>query len=657
MRLTFGRIGESCNKHVKPGNGLEGGNVRKHVTLGVIAALVAALALAASGYGSNKSAGSSAAANRPTSAKKGPFEGPLSIGTPKRGGTYTEGWDTSFSFTDNFDPTGEYLGDAWGVMTNLLVRTLVSYRHTEGAAGNVPVPDLATALPRPTNGGKTWTFHLKSGIKFGPPLNREITSKDIAYALARLANPKNGGQYAFYYTAIKGWDAVANGKATTISGIQTPNDKTIVLNLTRRQGDFLFRMSMPATGPIPEEVAKCFDGKPGNYGRDVVSSGPYMFAGSGDVKAGSCPIQPMSGYNGSTTMSFVRNPNYSQSTDKWRKNYPDKFELVVNANPTDIVNRVQNGSYDGSNLQPPPNVLQQYATKSSLHNQLHVNPGDRTWYLSMNLTQAPFDDIHVRKAMNFAMDKISMRKAWGGPLAGQIATHIVPPTMIPNTTLSEYDPYSTPGGRGDAKKAQAEMKLSKYDKNHDGKCDASACKNLLMIADTIHQYTAMVPTIQAGASKIGITLKVRTVAHAYPVIQTTSNNIPFEDRSGWGKDYPDPLTFFNALFTSAALIPQGNTNYALVGITPAINKAKKLGVKGNLKNVPNVDSRFDLCNPPIGSPRKHCWESLDKYLMEKVVPWVPYLWQTPDRITGPTVTHWDWDQFSTTTAYSQVAVK
>ena len=122
------------------------------------------------------------------------------------GGTYRVGWENSFGFTDNFDPTGEYLGDAQSIQSSLLVRTLVGYDHVAGVAGNKLVPDLATDVPEPTDNGLTYTFKLKNGITFGPPLNRPITSADVRYAMERLAVPKNGGQYAFYYSVIKGFD-------------------------------------------------------------------------------------------------------------------------------------------------------------------------------------------------------------------------------------------------------------------------------------------------------------------------------------------------------------------------------------------------------------------------------------------------------------------
>jgi peptide/nickel transport system substrate-binding protein len=369
-------------------------------------------------------------------------------------------------------------------------------------------------------------------------------------------------------------------------------------------------------------------------------------------------LKPFSGYAGANGnhMTLVRNPNYNQATDPWRRNYPDVFQFVVNSNADDIFNKVQAGQYDDEVSSPSPKVLRQYVTNSSLKKRLLPNIGDRTWYLTMNLTQPPFDDIHVRKAMNYIIDKQALRLAWGGALEGQIATHIVPPVLY-NNGLSEYDPYATPNESGDLKKAQAEMKQSKYDPGHTGSCTASACKGVLMIGDVRSVDNRMIPVIQADAKKIGITFTVRQINGAYTTIQTTSKNIPISERPGWGKDYADPSTFFAELFSSGAIIPSGNTNYSLVGITPALNASKKLGVKGDLSNVPSVDPDINACQKKLAQARITCWENLDKTLMTKVVPWVPYLWANNVVIVGPNVTHWNYDQFSDGTAYSQVSVK
>jgi peptide/nickel transport system substrate-binding protein len=636
--------------------------MRKTLRLAPLLAAVLALAIVAAGCGAKKSSSgaqpNTGSGNTSSANSIANYISSYDNGTPQKGGDYRVGWEQSFGFTDNFDPTGEYLGDAFGIYVNLLLRPLIGYKHEGGAAGNQLIGDLAASVPKPTDNGLTYTYHLRSGIKFGPPVNRVITSKDVAYALNRLADPKNGGQYAFYYSVIKGWDAVDGGKAKTVTGITTPNNNTLVIKLTTKTGDFNYRMSMPATAPIPPEVGKCFQGKAGAYGRDVISSGPYMIAGSAGKFTSCSALKPFSGYAGDTGnhLTLVRNPNYNQSTDQYRKNYPDKFSFVINSNADDIYNQVAAGTLDDDVASAQPKTIRQYVTDPNLKKRLMVNSGDRTWYLSMNLTQPPFDDIHIRKAMNYIMDKQALRKAWGGPVVAQIGTHIAPPTMYGNG-LSEYDPYATPNDSGDLAKAQAQVKQSKYDPGKTGKCTASACKGVLMIADTRAVDTRMIPVIQNSAKKIGITFTVRSINGAYTTIQTTSKNIPFSERPGWGKDYADPYTFFGELFDSRALIPTGNTNYSLVGITPQINTQKKLGVKGNLKGVPNVNSDIDACQAKLGQPRTTCWQNLDKKLMETVVPWVPYLFANDIAILGPKVTHWQYDQYSDTSAYSQVAVK
>jgi peptide/nickel transport system substrate-binding protein len=573
------------------------------------------------------------------------------------GGTLRVGWEQSFGFTDTFDPTGEYLGDAFGIYSSLLVRTLVGYNHVPDAAGNKLVPDIATSVPVPTNGGTVYTFHLKPGIKFSPPVNRAITSKDIAYAMQRVARPKNGAQYSFYYSVIKGFDAYGSGKAKSIGGIKTPNNSTIVFTLTHPTGDFLYRMSMPATGPIPQEVAKCFEGQPGKYGLDQISTAGYMLKGIDKVDISSCnALKAASGFDGQTILDLVRNPNYDPKTDSRaaRENYPDEIQFIVNSSADDIYAKIDAGELDIANSTIPPQVLRKYATTASLKPQFHQNSGDRTWYITLNLTQPPFDDIHVRKAMNYILDKPSLIQAWGGPVFGKIANHIVPDTLF-NNQLAEFVPYKTAGDRGSVAKAKAAMKGSKYDTKGNGTCGAPECRNVYLLADTRLVDTKLVPVMEADAKKIGISFKVHTINGAYPTLQTPSKDVAISERPGWGKDYADALTFFTPLFDGRTIIPNGNTNYALVGITPAT--AKKVGVKGNVDNVPSVDKILDRCTALIGQPRLACYENLDKYLMTKVVPWVPYMWSYVTRITSKNVTKYGFDQFATTPAYAHMAVK
>jgi peptide/nickel transport system substrate-binding protein len=575
-----------------------------------------------------------------------------------RGGTYRVE-ATDFGFSNNFDPTGEYTTNAWGMYRGLLIRTLVGYKMTAGAAGNQLVPDLATSVPTATDGGLTWTFTLKSGVRYAPPVNRVITSHDIVTAFERIAKPALAAQYGFYYTTIAGMDTYASGKAKTISGITTPNNQTVVFHLTTPTPDFLYRLSLPAAGPIPQEVSKCFT-TPGGYGRDVVSSGPYMIQGSDKVNIASCStIQPMAGFDPSSKLIIVRNPNYNPSTDStsMRTALPNEFAFTINSNQADIFNRIKAGQADDS-LNAPPASAVATLVASNQKQLIKTGGADATKYISMNLTQAPFDDIHVRKAVNLIMDKAGLQQANGGPLFGLIATHIVPDTMYNNdSAITGYNPYPSANNAGDLAAAQAQMRQSKYDPKQDGLCDTSACKNVFTIAVNTSQDLNEIPVVQSALAKLGITLNIRqlTPSAASGVVSTVSRNVPLALSQGFAKDYADPSTFM-VLFESSSIAPTGNINASLVGLTPAL--AQQLGVtipKGDV--IPSVDAQAAACGKiPTGNARTTCYINLDKYLMENVVPWVPYLSLNQVHMISPAVTTWDYDQSSDTTAYSHVAV-
>jgi ABC-type transport system substrate-binding protein len=198
------------------------------------------------------------------------------------------------------------------------------------------------------------------------------------------------------------------------------------------------------------------------------------------------------------------------------------------------------------------------------------------------------------------------------------------------------------------------MSKSKY-ANNNGVCTAKECKGVLMIADVRAVDKAMVPIVQSSAKKIGITFTVRTVNGAYPVIQTTSRNVPISQRPRWFKDYADPSTFIDPLFKGANIIPTGNTNYALVGLKPG--QADQLGIKGNVNNVPSIDALANRCQKLVGNPRVTCYANIDRVLTTQIVPWVPYMSAKAVYIIGPNVTRWNFDQSSGYPALAHVAVK
>jgi peptide/nickel transport system substrate-binding protein len=580
---------------------------------------------------------------------------------PEKGGVLRTAI-SDFGFTNGFDPTGEYVAVAIGLYgaTN---RTLVSTKHIADAPGNELFPDLAEGDPEISPDGLKYTFKLKSGVKWAPPLDRDVTSKDVAYAFQRMNAAPLVAQYGFYYFGvIKGMDGKAKSAETTISGIETPDDQTIIFNLEKPTGDFLYRLNMPAAGPIPEEVGKCFT-KAGDYGRYVMSNGPYMIQGSDQLDISSCDtMKPISGFDPSKSITLVRNPNYDQATDDTRANYVDGIVVSVNTNIDDIFSQVQAGNLDSSiSDQPPKPVLQQYLTDAAKKPFLHSNSGDRTWYITMNWATPPFDDIHVRKAVNWVMDKAGILQAWGGTTFGEIATHNIPPIVLGGLLPgSEYNPYPSEGNKGDEAKAKEEMKQSKYDSNKDGVCDAPECSNLVMINRNVTPWTDAEAVVVSSLEKIGIKVKPRELASsaAYTTIQTVKNKIPIALNAGWGKDYADPYSFVGALFDSRSIIATGNTNYPLLGMTP--EQAQSLGIEyPEGVTIPSVDADVDACQKiPNTEPdqRNTCFADLDKKIMEEGVAWVPYLWANNITVSGSTVTKFEFDQFSGYLSYTQMAV-
>ena len=575
-------------------------------------------------------------------------------GEVSKGGTLT--WEReSFDFTGGFDPTGEYLGDAWGIMTNLLIRNLVSYPHAPGAEGNEIVPDLAEDLPEISDDELTYTFKIKDGVMFGPPVSREITSKDVEYAFRRIATESLVAQYGtYYYGIIEGLDKAGKDPGPGgISGIETPDDKTIVFTLTEPTGDFLNRLAMPAATPFPEEVAGCFT-KAGQYGRYLVSSAGYMFEGADEMDISSCKtMEPISGFDPSQYQYFVRNPDYDQSTDDYRQNNFDRMEFVINTNTNDVEQKVLQGGDNDIIHNPTPATLRRLLQGDAGEAELHSDPGDRTWYLTMNLLEKPWDDVNVRKAANYIMDKDALRRVWGGETAGEIATHIVPDTLL-NGLLEDYNPYETEGDRGDEEAAKEAMSQSEYDTDGDGVCDADACKNVLHITANEPPYSEMVPVIEQSLEKIGITLDTREVADAYTPILNVGREVPFSSRPGWGKDYPDASTFVGVLFSGEALC-EGNYNYSLVGLTK--ENADECGIDYPYEP-PSINDQVTECNEiPQGDERVQCWAEIDQFLMEEIVPWVPYLEANANYATSGDVTQYVFDQFTTTPAWSKLAVE
>jgi peptide/nickel transport system substrate-binding protein len=441
-----------------------------------------------------------------------------------------------------------------------------------------PVPDLATALPTVSDGGKTLTIHIKSGIKYSPPLqNRTVAAADIKYALERCLTPKIGNGYAgAYFTPIVGAPAMLAGKATTAPGIQAPNATTLVLRLTQPEGVLATgqALALPCTTPIPQSYAAKFDkGASSSYGMHQVFTGPYMIKGAG---TGTVPPQ---GYTPSKILDLVRNPSWNRSTDSIRA--ADLNEILIKEGyTTDVASRdILNGSdmMSGDFAAPPPAIAKQYL--KSKPSQFHVEASQSVRYIGMNPKTPPFGNINVRKAIIAVTDRNALILTRGGPYIGIPATHWIAPEM-PGFSSAGGD--AGPGNdfyansNGDVALAESYMKKAGY---ATGKYTGGP---LLMVADNASPAKETAEAFATQIAQIGFKVNLEEVPNATMLSKfcTVPKSQPALCPSmGWGKDFFDSQSLIDPLFDGSNIASTGNTNLAQLNdptVNAEISKANQL---------------------------------------------------------------------------------
>jgi len=563
-----------------------------------------------------------------------------------------------------FDPQKEYYTVSWEYYRCCLLRTLMSYEGVPTAEGGADIfPDLAADEPTVSGDGLTTTFQIKPGLMYAPPKDdTEITAQDFIRAMEREANPKANAGYSFYYSVIEGFDDFAAGRADTITGLSAPDTHTLAIRTTSPIGDIGYRFAMAATAPIPPdgegERLGVAEGHDRNYGRFLVASGPYMFEGSETMDFSVDPKDQTEapGYVPGRQIVLVRNPSWEaeRDSDQLRDAYPDRIEVRIGGDNDDLYNQVAAGDLDFVvDGVVPAEKIREYQTNPDLQDMINVYASDAVRYVSFNLAVPPFDDIHVRKAVNWAFDKQGFRQLRGGPTVGEIAGHIFV-NSLQGGLLSDYDPYETTNASGDVERAKEEMALSKYDTDGDGLCDAPECKDILTVTDREDPYPGQAALLKQFLEPIGLTLDVKQLelGTMYNQCNDANSHHALCAGPGWGKDYADGITFGEPLFASAGLW-ESCCNYSLLGAS-----ADQLTEWGyDVTEVPSVDQEVQECSAlEPGDERFQCWAELDRQLMEEVVPWVPYLFDTNVDIISKSVEFYSFDQFAGVAAFDSMAV-
>jgi peptide/nickel transport system substrate-binding protein len=467
-----------------------------------------------------------------------------------------------------------------------------------------PTPDLAVDYPKIADGGKTLTIKIKPGIKYSPPLqDRTVSAKDVKYALERIFLPQVANGYAgVYFSGISGVKEYQSGKAKEVSGIQAPDDQTLVLKLDRPQGVLAtgVALGLPGSVPVPKDYAQKYDkGKQSTYGEHQVFTGPYMVPNDSSGK--------LTGYTPGKELQLVRNPSWDAKTD-FKPAYLDKIVFKAGNDLTVASRKILSGqSLLNGDFAAPPTAVLKSALKTN-KDQLSIEPGSSIRYVSLNSTVKPFDNINVRKAVAAVMNKNDLRTTRGGPTLGPIATHFIPPGM---PGYEEAGGAKGPEGLDFNENPNGDLKLAmEYMKKGGFPTGKYTGPPLLMVGDNQPPASKTGEALQSQLETLGFKLNYRQVQH--PTMQSKFCNVPKANVAicpnlGWGKDFADAQSMIDPLFNGKAIVPAGNVNTAEV-------------------NDPKLNAKMDKAEEIVDvKERAQAWADIDKEITAGAYM-VPWLW-------------------------------
>jgi peptide/nickel transport system substrate-binding protein len=486
-------------------------------------------------------------------------------------------------------------------------RTLYAYAPDDPSS---IVPDLAAGPPQISSDGKTLTVKLRSGVRFSPPVNREVTSRDVAYAIERGFNPHVANPYAStYYGVVVGADRATGGP---IAGIQTPDDHTIVFRLVRPTASLLAQATvLPLDAPVPAEYAKPFDAKaPSTYANYVVGTGPYMLtADRGGRVLGT-------GYVPGRSITLVRNPNWSASTDK-RAAYLDGVAIRIGGSPTVSGRQVLAGRSLVLADSPTPALVKQ----AYLHDrgQLYLSPGAGTNYAALNTTIPPFDNANLRKAVAAQLDRDQMRKVRGGAVVGDVASHFLYPGVIGFEQAggqqgTGVDFLANPAG--DSALAARYMKAAGYPS---GRYTGGQTVQIVGLAGSPDSDDAQIfqQALQDLGFKTNLKLVDSTVMYAR-FCGLPKAKVQACPNVGWIRDFADPQTVLDVAFNGADIAPENNPNWPQLN-DPAINRA------------------MTSAEVAVGTQaRANAWAAIDRQITATAAA-IPWLWDRQPNIFAANV--------------------
>jgi peptide/nickel transport system substrate-binding protein len=519
------------------------------------------LTLAVAACGSSSSGGSSGgSATVKLPLKAGENAASESITGGKQGGTLQVLSSEGFQ---HLDPGSSYFAIDYGAVyvTQRPLFVFMPNSQTELS------PDLAKEIPTAsnggiTNGGKTVTIHIQPNVKYAPPVNRTVTSQDVAYAIERMADPNVGNGYwtSYFANAIVG---AAKAKGGPISGIQTPNPTTLVIHLTGTVANTVIQaLSLPGSAPVPKSVVAPLDKHaPTNFGvTQLTATGPYMI--QGEDKANSIA----SGYTAGKSLTLVRNPNWSASTYTGPYKPPaylNQINISIGGDPSVIGPQVLKGKnmveYDTPTHATVQEAYQRYPS------QITFTTGAGDHYMTLNNSKPPFNNVNIRRAVYANLNRDAIIKEKGGVLTGEPGTHFVYPGTAGFDQAGGYPGPNYPWNAhtsGDLAVAKQYMKKAGYPS---GKYTGNGTVTVVA-SNNGQDELAINQIVKQDLTQLGFKVNLAQVDQSvmYTKCQNPKQEVDACPDGGWLRDFNDPFSILYPTLSSAAITPTVTNNFGLV---------------------------------------------------------------------------------------------
>jgi peptide/nickel transport system substrate-binding protein len=434
------------------------------------------------------------------------------------------------TFPDYLDPSMSYTVEGWSALWETYV-PLLTYVHADGAAGTKVIPGLARALPKISDGGRTYTLYLRKGLYYsdGTPVRASDFPATIERMLA-MNSPATP-----FFTEIVGAERFSKTKQGSIPGIEA-DDKTgrIVIHLTQPRSTFENELAMLFAAPLPAGTKRedlSADPPPG--------TGPYEIVAS---KPGS-------------HWEYRRNPEWAKHNGKLMPRIPsghfDQIDAKVIANPETAVNEVEQGRFDWMEEQPPADRYQELRDRYE-GTQLVITPQIDIYYFWMNVERPPFNDVRVRRAINYAIDPAALERIYGGQL--RAIQQVLPAAMPGHQTFHPY-PHNM-------KKAR-ELIAAADPKDRD----------ISVFTYDVDPNKQAAEYYEGVLRELGFHTTLKTVAAAnYTTVIGNESTAELDTGLGdWFIDYPHPNDYFQPQLSGESITPTANSNWARFN-DPKINR-------------------------------------------------------------------------------------